>query len=100
MISSAGKAWVGYFLSYNKTINESFLFLNLPLLLVELVLHLLELPGQEVILLSDLLSSDSEDLVLFLGLNKVGSYSAELTFSLVDLLHVIACLKAALLDQL
>lgn len=100
MTTCIGKAWVGYFLSDDQAIYESFMFFNLPLLEVKLVLHLLELLGQEVVLLSDLLPGHCEYLVLFLGFNEVSSDYAELVFARFDFIHVVTGLEPAFLHQL
>ena len=53
-----------------ETIDESLLLLDLSLLQLEFNLHCFELLGKEFILLTNLLSGDSELFVLFLSIYK------------------------------
>lgn len=59
------------FSGHAKVIDESLLFRNLSLLLGKLIFHLLELLGQEFVLLTELLSGNGELLVLFLGVDEI-----------------------------
>lgn len=95
-----GEAGVGDLLSNAETVDESFLFFNLFLLQAELILHCLELFGQEVVLLSHLLSSDRQTLVVFLSSNEEVANSSKFFLSLVDLLHITACLESTLFHEL
>lgn len=94
------KTWILYLLSHTEVVNQSLLLLILLLHHLEVILHLLQLFCEKIVLLSDLLSGDSQKLVFFLGVDQVGSNSAQFFLSLVDLVHVAACLEPALLDQL
>ena len=76
------------------------MLLDFALLNCEFVLHILKVLGKEFILLSEFLSRNSQLLILFLSIYEVKSNSAKLLFSLIDLVHVRACLESRFLDKL
>ena len=70
------------------------LLFNFFLLLSKFVLHSLKLLGKELILLPELLSSDSKLLVLLSGIDKRRSDSAKFLFAAIDLVHVLGCFES------
>jgi len=100
MISKFREAWIGHFLCYDNAINESFLFFNLSFLLAEFILHCFQFLGQEVILLSNLFSCHSQQLVLLLCFDQACSYFSKFFFSLVDFVHISTGFEPTLFDKL
>ncbi len=88
VITDVSKALVWNLLSHDQTVDESLLFSNLSLLFDVEVLVIFNLLGQELVLLSDLLSSHGQHLVLFVELCLTLSNNGKLLLSLFDLLLV------------
>ena len=100
VLNSGWKTWIDNFLGATQAIDKSLLLLNLILLQLKFIFHLFELLRQELVLLSKLLPGYGQPFVLFLGIHKIGSDSAELSLSLIDFIHVTACFEARFFDQL
>ena len=88
MIIDVGKALVWNLFSHDQTVDESLLFGNLSLLFNVEVLVVLDLLSEELVLLSDLLSSHGQYLVLFVELCLTLSDNGKLLLSLFNLLLV------------
>jgi hypothetical protein len=100
VLNSSWKTWIDNFLGATQAIDKSLLLLNLILLQLKFIFHLFELLRQELVLFSKLLPGYGQPFVLFLGVHKIGSDSAELFLSLIDFVHVTACFEARFFDQL
>lgn len=94
------QTWILNFLCDAKTINQSLLFFNFPFLNVILILHGFQFFGQKLILFSELFSGDGQPFIFFLSINQIRSDSAEFFFSLIDFIHVAACLESRFFNQL
>lgn len=88
------------FLRRAKIIHKALLLLDFPFLLIELLLHNLELLGEKDILRLKLFARNRQLLVLLLHVHEVGAHAPKLLLPLVDLVHIAAGLESALFHQL